>query len=188
MRIFTNYFLTPGPDSPPISDDEESKGSALLKLLNDAIEECDINEDSDLCDYFEDGDEGDNQEDEDEEEEDDDVVEVVVQDIKPEPQQQSDITPVVTRPYFNAVSDHCYHKDKNASMRMINLGIETPSDSGEFSVLYLVVSWSRLCFVRIVEFELGSLHLKPSIMPSDHIFSALIDFDIGTSLCIAFWS
>lgn len=148
-----------GPDSPPISDDEESKGvSTLLKLLNDAIEECEINEDSDLCDYFDDNGQGegegeddddddeeddDDDEDDEDDDEDEDVVEIVVKQEPPQPAPQ--VSPpkannaAPARPYFNLVSDHCYHKDKNASMRIISLGIETPSDSGEstfFSLLY----------------------------------------------------
>lgn len=96
--------IIPVLDSPPNSDDEEAKAKTVtLQLLQDAISECD----SDLYDYFEDT----------------DLLQVM--DEQPKPKE----TPAPVPTQFT--SDHCYHKDKNASMRMSSLGIETPSDSEE---------------------------------------------------------
>lgn len=96
------------PESPPMSDDEEGK-SLVLKYLNEAITECD---DSDLCDYFED----------------DDGDEIIKdpQDVDLQPKQPPVRQTVIHLPTM----EHSYHKDKNATMRTNNLGIETPSDSG----------------------------------------------------------
>lgn len=97
------------PESPPISDDEDPTQTSTLKMLNDAINECDLEEDSDLCEYFEEGE--------------DIVAEPDDHPSKPKPQYaiESD----------HSYHDHSYHKDKNASMRISNLGIDTPSDSEE---------------------------------------------------------
>ncbi|KAF5272732.1 hypothetical protein FQA39_LY07759 [Lamprigera yunnana] len=95
------------PESPPISDDDEDLSQTTLKMLNDAIDECELDEDSDLCDYFEEGED------------------VVCEDPpKPKPSHhviESD----------HSYHDHSYHKGKNASMHINNLGIDTPSDSEE---------------------------------------------------------
>lgn len=107
------------PESPPMSDDEEGK-SSVLQLLNEAISECD---DSDLCDYFEEGDE-----------------------IIKDPQEDEDVKPKMTKQQtaYLMANDHSYHKDKNATMRMSNLGIETPSDSGR---THLTLYSNRLEFM-----------------------------------------
>lgn len=49
--------MVASPESPPMSDDEEAKAkpTKTLQFLHDAISECDVDEDSDLCEYFEDG-------------------------------------------------------------------------------------------------------------------------------------
>lgn len=91
----------------------QTKPTKTLQLLNDAISECDLDEDSDLCEYFGDGEEivpepVDEEEEEDEEEEDEEEEE------KPIPRFES---------------DHCYFS------RVDNLGIDTPSDSGKSSFL-----------------------------------------------------
>lgn len=119
------------PDSPPISDDEDGKrGTTTLQMLNDAIKECDIDEDSDLCEYFEEG---------------EDLLETMQEQQQTQQQQphhhhyhqqQAQLNQIRSRE-----SDHSYHKDKNASMHRIssNLGIETPSDSGKCRPLILVI-------------------------------------------------
>lgn len=109
--------VLPSPESPPISDDEDPKDqTSTLKMLNDAIDECEIEEDSDLCEYFEEG-----------------------EDIVVEPEEQPAPPPVKTTHIESDHSyhDHSYHKDKNASMRIANLGIETPSDSGRILFFFL---------------------------------------------------
>lgn len=100
------------PDSPPMSDDEECKPNITLQILKEMISECQLDDDSDLCEYFEDG---------------DDIIKDPQEDEQKQPQRQ--ITTTTTTSHLHE-SDHSYHKDKNASMRMSNLGIETPSDSG----------------------------------------------------------
>lgn len=115
--IKTPAPVLPSPESPPISDDEDPTQTSTLKMLNDAINECDLEEDSDLCEYFEEG-EGIAEPDEDDDDEEE------------EPQQPP------PKPHFAVESDHSYHdhsyhKAKNASMRITNLGIDTPSDSEE---------------------------------------------------------
>lgn len=104
--------VVPSPESPPMSDDEESKARTItLQMLHDAISECDLEDDSDLCEYFEEGE--------------DLIKDPIEEETKPRPN------------YVRQITDHSYHKDKNASMRISDLGIETPSDSGR-CLLYLV--------------------------------------------------
>lgn len=128
--------------TPPMSDDDEEKNikpTKLLQILNQAISECDFDEDSDLCDYFdEDVDvldspdsevkqEEDNEDDEfaEEEDEDDEIIEIDEVSKKQEHEE------MCIRMKFAAESDHSYHKGKNASMNMDVYGLVTPSDSGE---------------------------------------------------------
>lgn len=98
------------PDSPPMSDDEECKTSTL-QILQDVISAYDIEDDSDLCDYFEE--------------------EEFLSDSVDEKQATVTMTQVKTVHQYARDNDHSYHKDKNASMHLNNLGIETPSDSGK---------------------------------------------------------
>lgn len=107
----------PRPDSPPSSDDDDhprikheihlfettSAENKTLQFLNDAISECDFEEDSDLCDYFEDSDMF----------------------------SASDIRDSSPRSYPGE-SDHSYHKGKDAQLCTDHLGVQTPSDSGKF--------------------------------------------------------
>lgn len=132
--------------TPPMSDDDEdrnvNKQTTLLQILNQAIHECDLDEDSDLCDYFdedvdvletaevhvkqEDEEEEDHDDDEEEEEEedeeDDDMEEEQIDVVKRQEQEEMNI-----RMKFAAESDHSYHKGKNMDV----CGLVTPSDSGE---------------------------------------------------------
>lgn len=100
-----------------------------LQLLNDAISEYDLDEDSDLCEYFGDGDGEDivadpvNEDEEEEEEEEED-----------EEEEEVDQKPIIAR----FANDHCYFMEKKSSNfnRVGNLGIDTPSDSGKSSRFY----------------------------------------------------
>ncbi|CAG9824904.1 unnamed protein product [Phaedon cochleariae] len=121
------------PQTPPMSDDEECKRSStsVLKLLHDAIEDCDLDEDSDLCDYFEDKEEVNVEDDLEEEEE----------------EQERARSNIIKSYQFAAESDHSYHKGKAAATHV--LGIETPSDSGESLIVgCLFVFFVVLCWVR----------------------------------------
>lgn len=136
--------------TPPMSDDDDDKNAKptkLLQILNQAISECDFEEDSDLCDYFdEDVDvletaetqikhEEDNEDDEfAEEDEEDEHIEVNEVSKKQEEEE------MCIRMKFAAESDHSYHKGKNASMNMDAYGLVTPSDSGEWFFYF------KLCF------------------------------------------
>lgn len=104
----------PRPDSPPSSDDDDQAPrfkhemtlfdqaeSKTLQLLNDAISECDFDEDSDLCDYFEDSD------------------------------MFAGTESKETPRSYPGESDHSYHKGKGAQLRTDHLGVQTPSDSGK---------------------------------------------------------
>lgn len=102
------------PDSPPMSDDEEAKvkPTKMLQFLHDAISECDtIDEDSDLCEYFEEG-EG--------------------EDIVTDPGDE-DEKPKRPPPRFAGENDHCYYMERGSYGRVDSLGIDTPSDSGEWN-------------------------------------------------------
>lgn len=115
------------PQTPPMSDDEEvkTKSTQVLQILNEAISECDLDEDSDLCDYF------------------DEEVEVV--ETKTTQKEEEEETNI--RLKFAAESDHSYHKGKHASMNMENLGIDTPSDSGKWiciSYLRFIAKYRRI--------------------------------------------
>ncbi|CAG9860795.1 unnamed protein product [Phyllotreta striolata] len=104
----------PTPHTPPMSDDEEAKTKTvnLMKIFQSSIEEYDIEEDSDLYEYFEEKDI--------KEFEMAEASEPVVEEEKPN----------VNKVYqFAAESDHSYHKGTNAQMPIF--GIETPSDSEE---------------------------------------------------------
>lgn len=90
----------------------QSKPTQTLQLLNDAISECDLNEDSDFCEYFEDGDG-------------EDIV------IEPDDEEEEDEVEEKPRPRFAGESDHCYYMEKTSFTRIDNLGIDTPSDSGK---------------------------------------------------------
>ncbi|KAJ8983491.1 hypothetical protein NQ317_014951 [Molorchus minor] len=111
------------PQTPPMSDDEEvrSKPTKVLQILNQTISECDLEDDSDIEDesglkeYFGYGDDAD--------------VEVTLVEVKDE--EEEEMKKNIRKYQYAAESDHSYHKDKNASMRMASLGIDTPSDSGE---------------------------------------------------------
>nr|QYV43166.1 transcription factor [Colaphellus bowringi] len=127
------------PQTPPMSDDEEAKqakpATSVLKLLHDAIEDCDLEEDVDLCDYFEDKDEEDEDEDVVIKEEPEDEEEEESEDEEEEDEEKPDVVTVdnnnIKSFQIAAESDHSYHKGKSASMRMANFGIDTPSDSEE---------------------------------------------------------
>lgn len=84
----------------------------MLQILNEAIRDCDLDEDSDLCEYFED----------------DEEVDVNVETLD-EPQKEE--KPNVTSFKYAAENDHSYHKGK-----MENLGIDTPSDSGKCNNIF----------------------------------------------------
>lgn len=107
------------PDSPPMSDDEEvkAKPTPTLQFLTEAITECDIDEDSDFVEYFEDG-EGEDIVRDPEDEEDDD---------EEEEEDQTDVDVVK----YAEENDHCYYMEKSAYSRVDDLGIQTPSDSGK---------------------------------------------------------
>lgn len=112
------FPVIPSPDSPPISDDEDgNKPDVLMKFLNDTVGELDIDEDlydyitSNGGDLMSDGEEDDNSSE----------------------QSESPVPPPI---HNYAVNDHSYHKDKNASMRIANLGIDTPSDSGKTFIIF----------------------------------------------------
>lgn len=119
------------PDSPPMSDDEETKAkpssTPMVQIINDAIEECEnLDDDSDLNEYFEDGEDEDivrDPKDEEEEEEEGDDED------DDEEQQAASVA------RYAGENDHCYFMDKNAYGRVNGLGIDTPSDSGEFCLL-----------------------------------------------------
>lgn len=108
----------PRPDSPPSSDDDDhprfkheisgifdAPVNKTLQLLNDAISECDFDEDSDLCEYFEDS------------------------DVFAGTESSGD-----AHRAYPGESDHSYHKGKGAQLRMDHLGVQTPSDSGKFHI------------------------------------------------------
>lgn len=120
----------PRPDSPPSSDDDdhpcfkhdisgifEQPVNKTLQLLNDAISECDFDEDSDLCEYFEDS------------------------DVFVGTESSSSDGPRA----YPGESDHSYHKGKGAQLRTDHLGVQTPSDSGEFSFCFFLI-----CFVHFI--------------------------------------
>lgn len=131
------------PQTPPMSDDEESKCKPT-QILNPTIAECKLEDDSDLCDYR-----GDDYF------EDDEDLEVNVTDCGPTVKESA--KPNIRSCQFAAESDHSYHKDKNASMHNIpNLGIDTPSDSGEsifnytfFSAKYMWTADTLSKFVQM---------------------------------------
>lgn len=108
--------IGPRPDSPPSSDDDDHprfkheiseifnnapNEDKTLQFLHDAISECDFEDDSDLCDYLE------------------------------EDMFGSEDGSTKTRSSYPGESDHCYHKGKEAQLRMDHLGVQTPSDSGK---------------------------------------------------------
>lgn len=124
------------PDSPPMSDDEEAKAkppTTMVQIINDAIEACDnIDEDSDLNEYFEDGEDEDiirDPKDEEEEEEEDD--------------EDEDEEQAASVARYAGENDHCYFMDKNAYGRVNGLGIDTPSDSGEFCLLLYIFMFDK---------------------------------------------
>lgn len=111
----------PRPDSPPSSDDDDhprfkhemagifsTSVNKTLQLLNDAISECDFDEDSDLCEYFEDS-----------------------SDMFAETESSGDGPRA-----YPGESDHSYHKGKGMQHKMDYLGVQTPSDSGKFSLMF----------------------------------------------------
>lgn len=111
--------------TPPISDDEDTKPTHILQSLVSALSENEL-DDADLSDYFK-GDESwgffdeeleEEDEEEEEEEEDDNEEEI-------NKKHENDM-----RAYY-AATDHSYHKG-TAPMHSANLGIDTPSDSGKF--------------------------------------------------------
>lgn len=93
------------PESPPMSDDEDSKKYTPFSLIDYALKECNMDEDSDLCEYFGD---------------DDNII-----CEEKEPRQKIN---------YSCEIDHSYyHKDKYSSVNPVNnFGLETPSDSGTF--------------------------------------------------------
>lgn len=140
--------------TPPMSDDDEdkiSKPTKLLQILNQAISECDFDEDSDLCEYFdedvdvletteteikqEEDDEDDEyeegEEEEDEEDEDEEDEEQIDVDTISRKQEEE----MCKKMKFAAESDHSYHKGKDAAMNLDIYGLVTPSDSGEWIFL-----------------------------------------------------
>ncbi|XP_056641721.1 transcriptional regulator Myc-A-like [Diorhabda sublineata] len=115
----SHYRPTTLLQTPPMSDDEEIKSNPtnVLKLLNEAIDECDIEEDSDLCDYFEDT---------------DIKEEININDFE-EDEEDTEVLPVVEplKTFHAAESDHSYHKGKYCASGSAAFGIDTPSDSEE---------------------------------------------------------
>lgn len=103
--------MVASPESPPMSDDEEAKAkpTKTLQFLHDAISEYDMDEDSDLCEYFEDG-EG--------------------EDIITDPSEEEEKPKMPPR--FAGENDHCYYMERGAYGRVDSLGIDTPSDSGQW--------------------------------------------------------
>lgn len=148
--------------TPPMSDDDEDKNAKptkLLQILNQAISECDFDEDSDLCDYFdEDVDvlestenqikEDDNEDDEfvEEEEEDAEDEHIEVDEVSKKQEHEE----MCIRMKFAAESDHSYHKGKNASMNMDAYGLVTPSDSGEW--IFIIASQFMANFILLTTF------------------------------------
>lgn len=130
--------VAPSPDSPPMSDDEETKAkpaTTMVQIINDAIEACDnIDEDSDLNEYFEEGEDEDivrdpkDEEDEEEEEDDD---------------EDEDDEQAASVARYAGENDHCYFMDKNTYGRVNGLGIDTPSDSGEFCLLLYISMFDK---------------------------------------------
>ncbi|KAL3285097.1 hypothetical protein HHI36_019221 [Cryptolaemus montrouzieri] len=135
--------MTITPQTPPMSDDEDKhqiKQTQVLKIFPTPDDYDDT--DQDLCEYFDgklDGEEdaeesssesssssssSSSSESEDEEE----------PQPGPSTSYPSNVTSIRSNVYATE-NDHSYHKDKNASMRMSNLGIDTPSDSGKFELL-----------------------------------------------------
>lgn len=136
--------------TPPISDDEDTKPTHILQSLQSALSENEL-DDGDLSDYFkDDGNNGwsffekDLDDDEDEEEEnvqikeevmsffeedldyEDDKVKIKQEMLSLEEQHENEMRALY------AASDHSYHKGTHhADLRFGNLGIDTPSDSGE---------------------------------------------------------
>ncbi|XP_018333823.1 transcriptional regulator Myc-A-like [Agrilus planipennis] len=124
--------LVPSPESPPISDDEgQMSPNAILKALYEAIEECDeVDEDSDLCEYFEEPEEeeeDDDDDEEEEEEEEDDDLEFELREEPSSPPSATSCKPL----HFTPEIDHSYHKGKLPHAHFAGLGIDTPSDSEE---------------------------------------------------------
>ncbi|KAL1517219.1 hypothetical protein ABEB36_001012 [Hypothenemus hampei] len=120
--------------TPPESDDDEkANNSTLLKLLNDAINECD----SDLTEYFEGkGDDVDIKAEPLEIKE--ELVEVKKEEIteedssesEQEEDQQMSYEEFVYHSQMAAENDHSYHS-KCGTIRHSNYGLDTPSDSEE---------------------------------------------------------
>lgn len=115
----SHYRPTTLLQTPPMSDDEEIKSNHtnVLKFLNEAIDECDLEEDSDLCDYFEDT---------------EIKQEVDINDFE-EDDEDDEVLPVVEplKTFHAAESDHSYHKGKYSATGLAAFGIDTPSDSEE---------------------------------------------------------
>lgn len=84
--------------------------------MNDAISECELNEDNDFCELLEDG------------EGEDIVTEPLDDEEEDEEEEEVEEKP---RPRFAGESDHCYYMEKATYTRIDNLGIDTPSDSGK---------------------------------------------------------
>lgn len=146
IRLNNNTLQLPNmmhtPQTPPMSDDEEAKSNKptkVLQILQETIRNFDIDqhldEDSDLCDYLNEGEDIDAVDVDDEE---DDEEEEEEEELKKE--QDDDEEERIRFYQCAAENDHSYHKDKNASMRMANnLGIDTPSDSGKnFTIIYFI--------------------------------------------------
>ena len=160
-RSIVKPSVVPSPDSPPMSDDEEvrKKLPSTLQMLQETISECDLDEDSDLCEYFDEDefladapasvgyDLEDDDEDEEEEDDDDDDEEQTSARYRQQQQQQQQPQPQQAKtmqrrpaPEFN---DHSYHKERSTNyVKMTSLGVETPSDSGK---LHLTLSSSSIC-------------------------------------------
>lgn len=128
------------PQTPPESDDEENK-DVLLKILKEAIDDCDLEDDSDLCKYLEDKEVGVKEEHIDikeeplddivEEEEEAEYVEEEEEEEEEESMSYLDAEQLRIRSQLAAENDHSYHKDRNAAMRLNNYGLDTPSESEE---------------------------------------------------------
>ncbi|KYB28785.1 N-myc protein [Tribolium castaneum] len=108
--------------TPPISDDEDTKPTQILQSLQSALSENEL-DDADLSDYFKDDDawgffdDGLDEEEEEEEEEEDEIDEE-------RRKHENDMRA------FYAATDHSYHKG-TAPVHSGSLGIDTPSDSEE---------------------------------------------------------
>ncbi|CAH1372268.1 unnamed protein product [Tenebrio molitor] len=113
--------------TPPISDDEDTKPTPILQSLVSALSENEL-DDGELSDYFR-GDDGnwmvfDDKIDEEEEED-------ALEDDERETEEARSQRQQVEMRAFYAANDHSYHKGSYTAAHSDSLGIDTPSDSEE---------------------------------------------------------